>query len=130
MSWQPIETAPKDGKIILLTGEGRLAAGFWKREYEPEMIADEERWLTLYRKWQLEHCEIDPRFNSASLVRPKPGAPAGPQMLMVPNPKAGQLMSEYWRFIGGSAFEPSVGSDDADSCRDFTPTHWMEIRAP
>lgn len=27
--WQPIETAPRDGTWLLLTGEGHVGAGLW-----------------------------------------------------------------------------------------------------
>jgi hypothetical protein len=29
MTWQPIETAPKDGKDVLLTVDGLVRLGFW-----------------------------------------------------------------------------------------------------
>lgn len=42
MEWQPIETAPKDGREILVCSRYQCAVAFWDDE--------EEAWLTDYRR--------------------------------------------------------------------------------
>lgn len=35
MEWQPIETAPKDGTVILFAAEGKVVAGWFHNDFAP-----------------------------------------------------------------------------------------------
>lgn len=43
MSWQPIETAPKDGTDILIYSKGNMAVVWWAREWDGEEIPESEQ---------------------------------------------------------------------------------------
>jgi len=48
MDWQPIETAPKDRKILLLTREERMELGEWieKEGDGPDSMGSDAGWIT------------------------------------------------------------------------------------
>jgi len=56
-AWQPIETAPKDGTLILLSRKHSMVVGYWNDEWET---------------WKFH---IDGLFNSATHWQPLPAAP-------------------------------------------------------
>jgi hypothetical protein len=46
MDWQPIETAPKDGRGILLFADGEVWLGRWGYSEPSGSYAEEKEWVT------------------------------------------------------------------------------------
>lgn len=102
MSWQPIETAPKDGTPILLTSGVLLAAGHFAFRVEE---------ATKYRGYNAAG-GIDDSF-----------------LERIPNPDAGKR-HEWWQIYGCTAFNFEADTHDHDGPEYFTPTHWMPLPDP
>ncbi len=72
--WQPIETAPKDGTIVLLAGEfdypgdWRIKMGFW--------AADDDDWRLCWASWPPTHWMPLPEAPDAQ-AQPAPSVPEG-----------------------------------------------------
>lgn len=49
--WQPIETAPKDGRSILLCWECGMYVGSWRVGYEHEPQSHRQAWRTVDGSW-------------------------------------------------------------------------------
>ena len=43
MDWQPIETAPKDGTRVLLSGDGIVGFGAWVKDVGKTLVADPDK---------------------------------------------------------------------------------------
>ena len=108
MEWQPIETAPKDGTVVLLANWEHLAAGYrdFRIELDWKYLGYDEGVVGPFGK------QIGPRFSER-----------------VPNPDAGKR-HEWWSIIGCTAFLGDTPTCDFDGSLSFSPTHWMPLPAP
>jgi hypothetical protein len=48
MDWQPIETAPKDGTYVLLSGDGHVSVGKWEEDSGRTLIAGDPPYWSPY----------------------------------------------------------------------------------
>lgn len=107
--WQPIETAPRDGTVILLANAKNFAPGYLDFKIEPaEKLLGYGEGLTYPNGWK----KIGPRF-----------------MELVPNPEAGKRI-EWWTKNGCSAFGRDDEYWEGDDPLWFDPTHWRPMLEP
>lgn len=107
MTWQPIDTAPRNGTRILLTDGKLFAAGKLDFRIEPE---------TTYLGYD------------EGMRYPDGGLMIGPRFMeKIPNPKAGERV-EWWSPDGCSALVEGADYTD-EECHPawFEPTHWAPM---
>jgi hypothetical protein len=66
--WKPIETAPRDGKSILVAWDERIAIVAW--QFQPN--AD---WTESYSYWALDSADVDIDINVPTHWMPLPELP-------------------------------------------------------
>ena len=54
-AWHPIETAPKDGTLVILSGAGRVTAGAWYEWEGTEDVEGGANWSDWYGGFTDEH---------------------------------------------------------------------------
>ena len=54
-AWQPIETAPRDGTLVILSGAGRVTAGAWYEWEGTEDVEGGANWSDWYGGFTDEH---------------------------------------------------------------------------
>lgn len=142
MSWQPIETAPKDKDVEFLATDGvLLGVGSFYRHVEPNEISDWDTWRG-YRERVLAACGDIPwtangtwpasfdylewnRKRDAAWEAAKDDAP----LPTIPNPKAGEVREWYYA-SAFHAFNGEAETHDYDGPVGFKPTHWMPLPDP
>lgn len=105
--WKPIETAPKDGTVVMLTDGTYFSSGS-------------------YSFWEESDYVFKEHPNGLYIMDPAGG------IKKFPNPKAGKR-TYYWSTNGLDTFanvEDADFFDDCENLKSFKPTHWMPMLEP
>lgn len=139
--WQPIKTAPKDGRRFLATDGKLLGVGSYTRHVEPETVLCTEAW-TKFRRETLSPFEV--KFTASGTFEPgfdylencrlsaeawEAAKESAPRFEQIPNPKAGEV-SENYTSEAFYAFDGKSETHDHDGPVFFEPNYWMALPAP